>query len=69
MKFYTCQKCLYTFSAGAKPSCCPDCGHSTLRIATPEEIYVRVEAALSEDLYLARHPITGRHTNVAAPAI
>ncbi len=35
---FTCENCLYTFKADAKPERCPDCGRFGPRDATEQEI-------------------------------
>ena len=34
---FTCEDCLYTFEAAAKPERCPDCGKLMIREATEQE--------------------------------
>ena len=48
---FTCEDCLYTFKADAKPERCPDCGKRLIRKATEAEIacFFQVHKAEEDD--------------------
>ena len=48
---FTCEDCLYTFKADAKPERCPDCGKLLIRKATEAEIacFFQVHKAEEDD--------------------
>ena len=46
---FTCEDCLYTFKADAKPERCPDCGKLLIRRATEAEIAWYFQAHQAEE--------------------